>query len=93
MEVSRYRPLTLAWASLLTSLLCLAVAVGIDTSGWVDAVVGYAIAGGVACLLDRFVPRSSLSGNGRLFRESKRGPYRKPDLYVEDPAFAPLDAW
>jgi hypothetical protein len=59
-EVSRYRPLTLAWASLLGSLLCLVAALALDSSAWIQVVTGYAVSAGVTCLVDRFHRRRRL---------------------------------
>jgi hypothetical protein len=59
-EVSRYRPLSLVYGNLLAGLLCLAVALALDSSRWGRVVFACAIGLGVAGLVDRFVPRTRL---------------------------------
>jgi hypothetical protein len=80
MEVSRYRPRIFAWASVLAGLLCLAVAVGLESSGWPRVVIWYAVGSGVAGLVHRLASQNWLFGK---LREAKPLPLGALD--VSDP--------
>jgi hypothetical protein len=59
-EVSRYRPGSLAWAWVLVMLLLVAVAAASESSSWLRGFGVSGITAGVVCVGDRFTPRRSL---------------------------------
>jgi positive regulator of sigma E activity len=59
-EVSRYRPLTLGWAGLLVAGVCVALAAIVGNWDWIRFALECGTGAGVAVVIDRFTPRTSL---------------------------------